>query len=228
MSRFAPLVVVILAVSVVAGPVDPEPRPDDWWQQRHAQFVQNTNTNGDNINVLFYGDSITEGWGGAGQATFNQYYAPLGTANYGIGGDQTQHLLWRIANGEVEGLSPKLCVLKIGTNNLGSPDREIADGVIAVVQLLRTMLPSMRILLLGILPRNNAELTGRCDNINSMFDYLDDGNMIRYHNMRSVFYRGDGQFNINLYTEDLLHLSSAGYAAWQQSMNALFTEMLNQ
>lgn len=68
--------------------------------------------------------SITEGWGGNGQSVFNFYYAPRGVANYGIGGDQTQHVLWRIQNGEIEGLNPRLVVLKIGTNNLGNTQKE--------------------------------------------------------------------------------------------------------
>lgn len=63
--------------------------------------------------------SITDWWAWHGQPIFNRYYAPLGVANYGIAGDQTQHVLWRIQNGEVSGLNPRLVVLKIGTNNLG-------------------------------------------------------------------------------------------------------------
>ena len=82
---FRILVIAALLGCTFGGPVDPEPRPDEWWQQRHDEYVSNTNKNGQNINVLFYGDSITEGWGGAGAETFNQFYAPLGTANYGIG-----------------------------------------------------------------------------------------------------------------------------------------------
>jgi lysophospholipase L1-like esterase len=226
MTRLVFVFAALLGMAL-SGPVDPEPRNEEWWMDRHAQYVSNTNTNGQSINVLFYGDSITEGWGGAGAEVFNQYYAPLGTANYGIGGDQTQHLLWRISNGEVEGLAPKLCVLKIGTNNLGYEDRDIANGVITVVNLLRLKLPNMRILLLGILPRNDANLTARVDNINSMIDDLDDGYWVKFFNMRDTFYMGDGQFNLPLYTDDLLHLSTEGYKAWQQVMDPIFQEMLS-
>lgn len=102
-------------VFVSGGPTDPEPRPDQWWIDRHVSYVENSATNGGNINLLFYGDSITEGWGGAGRQIFDQAYTPLGAANYGIGGDRTEHVLWRIINGEVENINPKLIVLKIGT-----------------------------------------------------------------------------------------------------------------
>jgi len=177
---------------------------------------------------LFYGDSITEGWGGSGRPTYDQYYAPLGTANYGIGGDRTEHLVWRINNGEVDGLSPKLCVLKIGTNNLGSNNNEdIARGVQAVMDSLKMKLPNIKILLLGILPRNNADLTARTDAINVIIRSADNGNTTRFFDMRDTFYLGNGQFNTELYTADLLHLSAAGYQAWAQVMDPIFTEMLN-
>jgi hypothetical protein len=104
---------------VLGGTTDPEPKNEEWWWEVHEGFKQNTIDNGENINVLFYGDSITQGWMGSGWETFKQYYEPLGTSNYAIGGDTTQNLLYRISNGEVENISPKLCVLKIGTNNIG-------------------------------------------------------------------------------------------------------------
>ena len=116
-------VLAIFAVLAKGGPSDPEPRTEDWWVSRHAEFRAFTHWN-PNIPILFYGDSITEGWGGMqwpgnGDTVFQQYYAPLGVANYGIGGDRTEHVLWRILDGEINGLNPKLVVLKIGTNNLG-------------------------------------------------------------------------------------------------------------
>lgn len=72
-----------------------------------------------NIPLFFVLDSITERWNENGRSVFDQYYASLEVENYGIGGDRTQWLIWRILNGEVQGLNPKLVVLKIGTNNVG-------------------------------------------------------------------------------------------------------------
>lgn len=209
-------------------PWEPEPRPDSWWVDRHNGYVQNTLNNNGSIRVLFYGDSITEGWSGEGKPTFDQYYAPLGTANYGIGGDRTEHVLWRIKNGEVtERLNPVVCVLKIGTNNIGDNDvNSIAMGVVFDVLELRERLPNMKILVLGVLPRNNEELTTRTSAINNVLQRLDNGKTIRYLDMKEHFYRGGNDFVTELYTSDLLHLSAAGYRKWAEVMDPLFKEML--
>jgi beta-glucosidase len=228
MFRFTVVILACVLGTALAGiPWVGEPRGEDWWVDRHNGFVSNTNTNAANISVLFYGDSITEGWGGNGKPTYDQYYAPLGTANYGIGGDRTEHLVWRINNGEVDGLSPKLCVIKIGTNNLGdNSDEDIARGNRAVIDALLAKLPNMKILLLGVLPRNNADLTARTDNINSIIRTFDNGNTIRFFDMRNTFYLGNGQFATELYTSDLLHLSAQGYVKWAEVMDPIFRQML--
>lgn len=178
--------------------------------------------------MLFYGDSITAGWNGNGKDTYNQYYAPLGTANYGISGDKTEHVLWRIKNGEVtDKLNPTVCVIKIGTNNLGSnDDNSIAMGIVFDVVELRERLPNMKILLLGVLPRNNAQLTDRTIAINDVIKRLDNGKTIRYFDMKDHFYKGNGEFYTELFTSDLLHLSAAGYKKWAEVMDPLFREML--
>ncbi len=164
----------------------------------HNSFVQNTLSNNGSIKVLFYGDSITAQWASAGKPIFDQYYAPLGTANYGIGGDRTEHVLWRIKNGEVE----------------------------ANVMELRERLPNMKILLLGVLPRSNEALTIRTSNINSIIQRLDNGRTIRYLDLKDHFYRGGNNFVTEYYTADLVHLTAAGYAKWAQVMDPLFREML--
>src|SRR3989442_10499134 len=109
-----------------------KPVPKD--KKRHEGFVALAKKGG--IDVLFLGDSITDGWRGpAGQEAWKKYFEPLHAANFGIGGDRTQHVLWRIQNGELEGIHPKLAVLMIGTNNMGSNSvTEIADGITTIVQ----------------------------------------------------------------------------------------------
>lgn len=82
--------------------------------ERFESNVENTRLNGTNINVLFYGDSITEGWDYMAREIWDKAYATLGAANYGIGGDGTQNLLWRLMNGEIDNISPRLIILKIG------------------------------------------------------------------------------------------------------------------
>ena len=87
-----------------------------------------------NVDLLFLGDSITQGWSGAAK-TWDRFYGPRKAANFGIGGDRTEHVLWRIQNGELKGIEPKVVVLMIGTNNAsGSTPDEIAQGVTAIVE----------------------------------------------------------------------------------------------
>ncbi len=102
------------------------------WMTRHDEFLSTAQAG--NVELLFLGDSITEGWKGA-KKTWDRFYGPRKTANFGIGGDRTEHVLWRIQNGELKGIEPKVVVLMIGTNNAsGSTPDEIAQGVTAIVQ----------------------------------------------------------------------------------------------
>ena len=107
-----------------------------------------------NADLLMIGDSITHGWEGGGKDVWKQYYEKRNAVNLGIGGDQTQHVLWRLDNGNIAGIKPKLAVVMIGTNNVGCGNpAEIAAGVEAVVKKLRTKLPQTKVLLLAIFPR---------------------------------------------------------------------------
>src|SRR6516162_10263289 len=152
--------ILALALLAVLAPqessTEPAARKKDYswmsladWNRRHEDHVKRIKEG--NVDLLFVGDSITEGWGN--NAVWQKTYAPLKAANIGIGGDTTENVLWRLENGEVEGISPKVAVLLIGTNNFGleghAPDA-VAKGVAAVVQALRKKLPSTKIILLAI------------------------------------------------------------------------------
>ena len=115
-----------------------------------------------------------------------------------------------------------------GTNNAGwYPEPDIVRGVTYVVAELRWRLPQTKVLLLGILPRHDAQMTEVVERINAGFSVLDNGNTIRYLNMRDAFYRGNGQFYEELYANDLWHLATPGYGKWYETMYTLFNEMLN-
>lgn len=122
------------------------------WMSRHEKFVEQAKKGG--IDLLFMGDSITDFWRNRGSNVWDKFYAPLHAANFGIGGDRTQHVLWRIENGELDGIHPKVCVLLIGTNNSGddSPD-DIATAIKLIVDETHAKIPGTEILLLGIFPR---------------------------------------------------------------------------
>ena len=112
----------------------PAPRTDRGWTELHEAI--NARVKQGNIDLVFIGDSITQGWAGAGKEAWEKTFAPLHAANLGIGGDRTQHVLWRLDHGNLEGITPKAAVIMIGTNNSNGNDNtseEIADGVKAIV-----------------------------------------------------------------------------------------------
>lgn len=141
----------------------PEPRTETtgkfgWWPARHATKVAETKAGGGKgeMKVLFLGDSITQGWETAGKAAWEQHFAPHKAANFGFAGDSTQHVLWRVLNGECDGISPQAVVLLIGTNNVRHGDftpEQIAAGIRAILEALAEKCPQSKVILLGILPR---------------------------------------------------------------------------
>ncbi len=145
--------------SLAQGPetVVPAPR-EGWWMELHNRFLERAKKG--KVDLLFLGDSITQGWND--NEVWQRFYGPRNAANFGIGGDRTEHVLWRIQHGELEGIEPKVAVLMIGTNNVSSstPD-EIAQGITAIVKELRSRLPKTKILLLGVFPRGEKPLSVR-------------------------------------------------------------------
>ena len=201
------------------------------WQNMHTNNLARTKQG--NVNVAFIGDSITQGWTDGGKSVWDKRYAPLGAVNYGIGGDSTRQVLWRIGHGELDGLSPKLIVLKIGTNNLygdfnSGSDEEIADGITTIVTTLRKKLPDTKILLLGLLPRQNEYFSNRVVHINSLIGKLDDGKTVRFLDMGPKFADAVGKVKANLYNQDQLHLVAEGYQVWADAMQPLFAALLGK
>lgn len=204
----------------------------DWraaWFGMHDEFTQRT-AQGE-IDVVFYGDSITMGWLDTGKEVWDAEFLPLRAVDYGIGGDSTRQLLWRIEHGEVDGLEAKLVVLAVGTNNLyddpnGGTDEEIADGVGAVVSLLAAKLPEAKILVSGLLPRQNDWFCGRVAAINALLAKLDDGARVRFVDLGAGFLAAPGKVQPELFNTDELHLSAAGYRLWADGLKPLVLDML--
>ena len=208
----------------------------DWrtgWLGQHDGFVATTKKDAAKITAVFYGDSITQGWGSEAKELFAERYGKRGAVNYGIGGDSTRQLLWRISHGEVDGLKPTVVVLKIGTNNLyddanGGSDTEIAKGIETVVTLLRAKLPDAKVLLLGLLPRQNTWFTGRVAAINRIIAKLDDRKTVRFLDLGAKFASAPGVVIPELYNKDQLHLVAKGYQLWADSMAPLFDELMGK
>src|SRR6478736_335096 len=188
------------------------------------------------IGVLFLGDSITEGWAKAPHI-WERYYGQWQPANFGIGGDQTQHVIWRIENGELNGLNPKVVVLMLGTNNSGAWTAEqIAAADRKIVGMIRERLPEAKILLLAIFPRGpRKQRDGQPEPweqrmaviraANADLAKLDDGKMVRFLDINAHFLGNDGTIP-NIIMPDQLHPNAAGYQLWAEAMQPLLTEMM--
>ena len=189
-----------------------------------------------NIDLLFLGDSITRGWDGRDKEgkgpkeVWDRYYGPRNSANFGIGGDRTQHVLWRIQNGELDGIEPKVVVLMIGTNNAhANTPAEIAEGVTAIVKALKAKLPSTKVLLLGVFPRGKTpdSVRERLKAVNERIAALDDGGKtVKYLDIGPHFLNPDDGTISQDVMPDYLHLSRKGYRIWADAMEPTLWSLL--
>ena len=220
--------------------VSPLPNPYlEWWMPRH-QAILETNQQG-NVDLIMIGDSITHRWETIGLNVWNEYYAQRNAVNMGFGGDRTQAVLWRIQNGELDGISPKLATLLIGTNNYdGNTPEQTAEGIKAILCEIRNRLPNTKILLLAIFPRGSAEqcsdpssdasynpLWEKNDQVNAIIEGFADNTMIYYLNINNAFLNDDGVMTREI-APDLVHPSEAGYAIWAQSMEPMVTQLMGE
>ncbi len=186
------------------------------------------------IGVLFLGDSITEGWSwGGNREIWDERFGAWNPANFGIGGDQTQHVLWRIENGELDGIAPRAVVLLIGVNNIEYPAEEIRAGVLAVVERVREKLPASRLLLLGIFPTGAdpsdpivADKRRKIALVNESLAALADGDRVRYLDLGPRLASPDGTLDPTIFP-DALHLTAAGYRIWADAIAPLLGEMID-
>lgn len=196
---------------------------------RHQAFLERKDrlikTGG--TKLVFVGDSITDGWRGDPQREiFEDYFGQYRPYNIGIGGDETQHVLWRINHGELDGLSPKLVVLMIGTNNLANANKmspqEAADGVATVVQAIRRKLPNSKVLLLNIFPRGNRSddpLRLAVNATNTIIAGLQDRKTVFYLDIGARFLSPDGTLSGDV-MPDYLHPNAKGYQIWADAIKA--------
>lgn len=215
-------------------PTVPEARTETtgkwaWWPARHAAKVAETKAGG--AEIIFLGDSITQGWENAGKAAWEKHFAPRKAANYGFGGDSTQHVLWRVKNGEFDNASPKAIVLLIGTNNARHGDftpEQIAAGIRALLAALAEKTPRAKILLLGILPRGPDAADPwrrKCEAVNALLPALADGKRVHHLNVNAKLLAPDGTLSKDL-APDLLHLSAKGYSLLADALEPKLVELL--
>lgn len=231
-AQSTPVAVKQQPVSVV-----PVPKDTEKWQQR--QQAINDRVKQGNIDLILIGDSITQGWEGNGKEVWKEFYDKRNAANLGISGDQTQHVLWRLDNGNIDGISPKLAMIMIGTNNAGSKQKaeNIAAGEKAIVLKLREKLPKMKILVLGIFPRGAADqdpkrqdkLQANEENkkANQIIAGLADNRMIFYLDIGQKFLDADGKLTKEI-MPDFLHLTAKGYTIWAEAVEPTIDKLMTE
>lgn len=210
-------------------PTLPAPRlhDEDWmslqdWEQRHLALKQRAAQGG--VDLLFLGDSITEAWPLEGAAAWQAHFEPLKAAAFGIGGDQTQHLLWRFQRGEFDGLNPKAVVLLIGTNNFGHQDDEasaVFRGIQAIVAVIRQRWPQTRLLLHGVLPCGETAADPRRAKVAALNQSLaaySAAEGLAYWDATELFMDPQGRLNLTL-LPDALHPNALAYERWAQALS---------
>ena len=198
------------------------------WMSRHEKFVAQAKLGG--IDILFLGDSITDYWRNRGSNVWNEYYAPRHAANFGIGGDRTQHVLWRIENGELDGIHPKVTVLMIGTNNSKSDSAEdISKAIGMIIDDIHSKIPDTKILLLAIFPRNTPKDTPESletiREVNNQIESFDNGDTVRFLDIGAKFLGPDGKVHQDVMA-DYLHPTEKGYKIWAAAMEPSLAAML--
>lgn len=210
-------------------------------EKRHESF--NVISKKGEAELVFLGDSITHGWDGKGKAVWEKYWAPLKAANFGIGGDRTEHVLWRLENGNFDGLKPKAIVLMIGTNNTGHVGRKFkeindevytstaeqtAEGVKTIIAKLKQKCPGAKILVLAIFPRGeNAPHPMRQQNeaINQIVKTFADQKTVHFLDINAKFLAADGTLSKDI-MPDLLHPNEKGYEIWAEAIEGKVKELL--
>ncbi|QOV92425.1 GDSL family lipase [Humisphaera borealis] len=197
---------------------------------RHEGFLADLKATNGKVDVLFVGDSITDGWRRGGKKVFDANYGSQAPLNIGIGGDRTQHVIWRLQNGEVEGISPKVAMLMIGTNNLSAnTDEEIVAGITKCVTTLREKLPKTKVLLLGVFPRSakpTDAARARIKTINAAIAKLDDaGKTVKYLDIGEKFLDKEGNLTKEI-MPDALHPNEKGYEIWAEAVKSTLADLM--
>ena len=204
-----------------------EPRAGEWWMKRHQSMNKNAKKQHD---LLFIGDSITQGWEGSGKGTWEKYYANRKALNLGISGDRTEHVIWRLDNGNLRNQrKAKAAVVMIGTNNTGhimQDPTEVYDGVERILSTLRARCPQAKILLLGVFPRGvNPEDAKRKNNIkiNKLISKFHNGERVHYLDISDKFLTNDGILTKEV-MPDALHPKQKGYEIWAEAIEPKLKE----
>ena len=229
------LLAALVAGSVYAQQLSTTPVPrDEGWKKRVERDVATAKQGG--WELVFIGDSITDFWQNRGKAEWNKYFGQYKALNLGISADRTEHVLWRLDNGELDGYQPKLFVVMIGTNNNGhrKPEQErTADtvaGIKAILDKLGQKAPQSKVLLLAIFPRGATPQDGcrlRNEAVNAEIKKFADNKRVIWMNINDKLLQPDGTLSKDI-MPDLLHPNAKGYAIWAEAIAPVVKETLGK
>lgn len=221
------LALIPCVVCFAAEAIDlPATRPADrlkeeWWRTRHEARVAEARAR--NHDLIFIGDSITQGWETKAKSVWEAYYGHRNAFNLGFSGDRTEHVLWRLDHGELDGQTPKLVVIMLGTNNTGhrkDPPEHTAEGIRLILERLRNRMPEAKVLLLAVFPREerpDGELRRLNDRLNELLQSMADGQRVVFLDINRELLQPDGTLSRDI-MPDLLHPNEQGYRIWARAM----------
>ncbi|MBI1335066.1 MAG: GDSL family lipase [Armatimonadetes bacterium] len=233
------LVAALLTARLANDAIVPVPRPDDWWRKRHDAVIARVKQG--NSDLVFIGDSITHAFGGdpqtgesfnnRGKDSWDKFFGKYHPVNLGFSGDRTQHVLWRLDNGEMDGVQPKVVVVMIGTNNIGSNSPEqIAEGVSAILDWLRVHQRQAKIVLHAIFPRSpNPDNWQRrkVDATNLLLEPIARQKHAIYLDIGAKFLDEYGVLHPTI-MPDYLHPNADGYAIWAKALKPTLDRLLGK
>lgn len=206
----------------------------NWWLPRHEQKLAEAKAiaaKGGKIDLLFIGDSITQGWENEGAPVWQKHYAQRNAFAIGFGGDRTENVLWRLQHGAVENMSPKLVVMMIGTNNTGHRYENptyTATGIKKILAELHQRLPESKVLLLAIFPRDenpDGGLRQINNDVNAIIKNYADNKRVFFADINSVFLTNNGVLPKDI-MPDLLHPNEKGYNLWAEALEPHLQKLL--
>lgn len=208
----------------------PVTQDSTWWLQRHEDKLLEKDAM-KRVDLVFLGDSITHSWETGGASVWDEYYQSRRALNLGFNGDRTEHVLWRLMNGEIDHIQPKLVVLLIGTNNTGhrmDPAEETALGVESILSVVKRKLPNTVVLLLAIFPRS-AKPTQRLrklnDEVNQKIRLFENKINVFFLNINHLFIDGEGELSSNIMA-DFLHPSDSQYQRMAEALEPMIAMFL--
>ena len=250
LARVTPILILLVVSAITAAPAQgpgpipanvPASRTDQNSLTAHAQLLEKAKKGG--IDIYFEGDSITRRWGATDYpellAHWKKNFFGWNAADFGWGADTIQNILWRLNNGELDGVNPKIIVLLAGTNNVGrtmpaggasGEDAKVADitkGLKATLDIMRAKAPNATIILTAIFPRNdNIAVVGTINKINANLATFADGKKVRYLNVNDKLADPNGKLFEGMMNTDNLHPAIKGYQVWADGLKPIFTELL--